>query len=272
MFECGTCDKVFPAGWRARKQHCEATGHEIPDFECDSCDAYFSSEQARQRHMRAKGHFDCYSVQESPDWECHCCDDWFWTEQECIDHMVVNHLYCSDCNRYFMNYNNIKQHLNSKIHRGSTISCPFCSTTYTTAAGMTHHLERGACPRAPNLNRDEIYRFVRSKDPNGLISKHAITWESTTYSATGHAWNGSCYECYFCRRGFGSLTALNQHLNSPAHQKALYHCPKPGCRTEFKTLGAIINHLESESCGAMRFETVQRRIGDIVSGNRLIRF
>jgi hypothetical protein len=52
----------------------------------------------------------------------------------------------------------------------------------------------------------------------------------------------------------------------------LYHCPNPRCRVEFKTLGAIINHLESETCGAMRFDAVQRRIGDIVSGKRLLRF
>ena len=52
----------------------------------------------------------------------------------------------------------------------------------------------------------------------------------------------------------------------------LYHCPNNRCASEFKTLAAIINHLESETCGAMRFETVQRRIGDIVSGDRLLQF
>ncbi|KAL2128841.1 hypothetical protein VTI74DRAFT_8573 [Chaetomium olivicolor] len=274
MFECGTCGKSFPAGCRARDQHCEATGHDIPDFECDTCDAYFGSEHARQQHMRAKGHFYEKEEEETPGWECRRCNNVFWTEQECRDHMVENHLYCADCDRHFMSYNNIKQHLNSKTHRGSTVSCPFCPATYTTAAGMTHHLERGACPRAPHLNRDEIYRFVRSKDPNGVISKHSITWHKNapTYSATEMAWNGCFYECYFCEREFSSLHGLNQHLNSPAHQETLYHCPKPGCRTEFKTLGAIINHLESESCGVMCFETVQRRIGDIVSGNRMIQF
>lgn len=120
------------------------------------------------------------------------------------------------------------QHLNSRVHRGSTIKCPFCAATYTTAAGMTHHLERGSCPRAPDLNRDEIYRLVRSRDPNGVISKRYITWHessSTTYLATERAWNGDGYECYFCHREFRSLAGLNQHLNSPARRWRLSSHP-----------------------------------------------
>jgi uncharacterized NAD-dependent epimerase/dehydratase family protein len=66
--------------------------------------------------------------------------------------------------------------------------------------------------------------------------------------------------------------SLTKHVASCPDQEILYHCPKRSCPSEFKTLAAIINHLESETCGAMRFDTVQRRIGDIVSGNRLLCF
>lgn len=41
---------------------------------------------------------------------------------------------------------------------------------------------------------------------------------------------------------------------------------------DFKSLAGIINHLESESCGMMRFEQVQKKIGDIISGDRRITF
>ncbi len=54
--------------------------------------------------------------------------------------------------------------------------------------------------------------------------------------------------------------------------QALYHCPNRNCRLDFKTLAAIINHLESEACGATRFETVQNKIHNIVSGNRMVAF
>ncbi len=82
---------------------------------------------------------------------------------------------------------------------------------------MTHHLERGSCPNAPYLNRDEMYQLVRSKDPSGVISKHTIIWHESseaTYTTSGMAWNGSGYECYFCHREFRQLSALNQHLGS----------------------------------------------------------
>ncbi|KAK4232745.1 hypothetical protein C8A03DRAFT_39632 [Achaetomium macrosporum] len=274
MFTCGTCGKEFPAGYRARDQHCASTGHRPPKFECDTCDACFGSEHARWQHMRAKGHFADDDDNEA-DWECSRCSDVFYEEEDCRQHMIECHFYCSDCDREFMNYNNIKQHLNSRTHRGNPISCPFCRIGFTTASGMVHHLEHGSCPRAPRLNRDEIYQLVRSKDPNGIISRQSIPWVASarvSHIATERAWNSwrDCYECYFCHRGFRQLYALNQHLNSPVHQESLYHCFK--CRSEFKTLAAVTNHLESETCGAMRFETVQNRICDVVSGNRLLGF
>lgn len=81
---------------------------------------------------------------------------------------------------------------------------------------MTHHLESGSCADARGLNRDQIYRFVRSKDPRGTISKNLIGWTgSDKYEATDYAWNGDWWECYFCHRCFNSRSALNQHLNSP---------------------------------------------------------
>ena len=41
---------------------------------------------------------------------------------------------------------------------------------------------------------------------------------------------------------------------------------------DFRTLASVINHLESESCGFMRFETVQRKMGNVLGGDRLLTF
>jgi len=93
---------------------------------------------------------------------------------------------------------------------------------------MLHHLEGGFCPRAHNLNRDEIYRFVRSKDPSGLISKKLIGWTGESdvqYEASNQAWNGRAFECYFCHKSFGALNSLNQHLNSGARTCSLTSTP-----------------------------------------------
>ncbi|KAK3940854.1 zinc finger X-chromosomal protein [Diplogelasinospora grovesii] len=160
--------------------------------------------------------------------ECDACPRYFGSERARFQHMeALNHFewecsdhnYCRECQKTFANFNNLKMHLNSRTHRGQQIQCPFCN-------------------------------FVRSKDPDGAITKNLIGW-------------------------YGSmqvLHSLNQHLNSPAHQENLYHCRHRSCGKEFTTLAGIINHIESESCGCTRFENVQRSIRSMVSGNKLIAF
>lgn len=55
------------------------------------------------------------------------------------------------------------------------------------------------------------------------------------------------------------------HLtNQVPDQQKLYHCPGPRCSREFTSLASIINHLESEVCGFVRFEEVQESFGDII--------
>ncbi|EEU40700.1 uncharacterized protein NECHADRAFT_32278, partial [Fusarium vanettenii 77-13-4] len=231
----------------AREQHCEATGHDAPEFECEVCDRYFDDDEDRKEHE------------------------------------INNHLYCSDCEREFSNWNNMQQHLRSSRHRPRHhrhhddqrgVVCPFCRANYRTASGVTHHLERGCCPRAP-LDRDQLYREIRRRDPNGYISNKFLEWHgTTTYEATQLAWNPRYrqYECYLCHTLFRHLSSLNQHLESPRHQQNLYHCPNRSCFKEFTTLAGLINHLESESCSFMRFEAVQNGIRGLVSSNRRIAF
>ena len=63
---------------------------------------------------------------------------------------------------------------------------------------MVHHVEHGSCPNARFLSHDDIYRFVRSTEPSGLISKKLIGWKGgdDQYEATYRAWNGDAWECY----------------------------------------------------------------------------
>lgn len=99
------------------------------------------------------------------------------------------------------------------------MKCPFCSRLFATATGITHHLETGAFPNAQNPDRDQLYRFVRRKDPDGVISKNLLGWTgSCKYEANARSWNGHHYECYLCHHTFGSLNSLNQHLNSAVRE------------------------------------------------------
>ncbi|KAI1503082.1 hypothetical protein F5X99DRAFT_133938 [Biscogniauxia marginata] len=264
MWTCGTCGREF-ATCKSRQQHMDALCHSMPPHECDTCERYFGSRRVVENHMNALGHWN---------YECDFCYEKFSVVEELNEHEIEDHYYCSDCDRTFMNYNNVKMHLNSRIHRGTNMQCPFCKAGYATATGLTHHLESGACPNASSLNRDELYKAIRRKDPNGLISKNLIGWNgSPVYEASPNAWNGFAWECYFCHRQYNTRESLNQHLGSPAHHQKLYHCPNRGiCSREFTSFAALMNHLESESCGYTRFEDVQRSAKDIISGDRRIAF
>jgi hypothetical protein len=68
------------------------------------------------------------------------------------------------------------------------------------------------------------------------------------------------------------LQGLNQHVNSSVHKEKAYHCPGRACAKEFTSLAGLFNHLESETCGAVRFDTVQRNVGGFLSGQRRIGF
>ena len=109
MSTCGTCWRVFPAGWRSRKQHMDAVGHNVPDFECDTCDRYFRSQHAVNQHMTDVGHWAESSDSEMPEFECGNCQDAFYAEDDLRDHEVQEHFYCDPCDRHFKNRNSVNQ-------------------------------------------------------------------------------------------------------------------------------------------------------------------
>lgn len=179
-------------------------------YDCTCCRRRFNSQHAQWQHKIDKNHFD---------YECSCCYNTYETERLRKEHEIDYHQYCADCNRQFMNSNNIQQHLRSAAHLGYSITCPFCKRGFATATGLAHHIESSSCPKAKNLDRDAVYRLVRQKDPSGVISKKLIGWTgSDSFEATARAWNPyeGAYECYLCTRTFGQLSSLNQHLQSPA--------------------------------------------------------
>lgn len=167
------------------------------------------------------------------------------------------------------------QHLHGSAHRGGSLSCPFCKKPHTTASGVAHHLETGSCQKAANLNRETIYKFVRQQDRTGIITNKMLTWcdeDNGNYTATSATYNGHQYECYLCHREYQTLRALNQHLGSPTHKQRIYHCFGRGCARQFTALAALFSHLESESCGATRFNVVQQNVNGMLTGRRMIAF
>ena len=82
--------------------------------------------------------------------------------------------------------------------------------------------------------------------------------------ATEASFNGSYYQCPFVEcleRKFHVLSALNKHLNSPAHDENEFKCP--GCRTEFKLISGFVQHVEGRTCfdsGSAAFEQIETQI------------
>ena len=168
--------------------------------------------------------------------------------------------------------------MNSKIHVGRGIVCPFCNSGFATVSGVSHHVESAACPQAPpGMNRQTLLRFLQTRDPRGFITNKQLEWhpeQNVEYSASQYAFNGRSWECYLCHKTYRTVASLNQHLNSPAHESKGYHCTnKARCGNEFVSLAALCNHLESESCGAMRFQQVGQKfpkLADAMMGRRMI--
>ena len=160
------------------------------------------------------------------------------------------------------------QHLHSRTHQGTNVPCPFCKRGFTTASGVSHHLETGSCPNTRGIDRESIFKALRQRDPNGMITNNLLEWHGESWS-TQNAWNGDEYECYLCHREFAAQQHLDQHLKSPAHLQEIYHCPnKLRCGSQFKTLASMFNHLESESCGFIKFNGVQKNVGNFLSGQQ----
>lgn len=55
-------------------------------------------------------------------------------------------------------------------------------------------------------------------------------------------------------------------------QSKIYHCPNRKCRRPFRDLADVVNHLESEKCGFIKYHEIRKKLPDIVRGNKWISF
>ncbi|PKY00130.1 zinc finger protein [Aspergillus campestris IBT 28561] len=265
--KCETCgDEFYNSDHLVEHLH-----HYKHWIKCETCKQDFRTQRACNRHMNDQGHW-------VPKIPCETCGLKFHTQSAVQQHMTENihyESYCPTCDRHFQNENNLRMHLNSKAHLGISVTCPFCRSRYTTAGGVVHHLERGCCQYAPQLNRETIHRLIRERDRDSLIATKQSAWsdeDNGTYSATGKAWDDVYWECHICHKKFNSNAFLNTHLNSPVHKQKIYHCPNKegGCHKHFNILAGLLNHLENGSCGYPRFESFQKQLRNVLTGQGAI--
>ena len=238
MAYCVRCARSFPHD-RALEQHKSDSNSHWP---CDDCNRDFASYEARQQHYVGSG----------------------------------MHHYCGECDRHFQNENNIRQHMNSKIHQAANLRCPGrgCNKSFVSLGALTLHFESDTCPSG--MTREELNRFVVRKDTKNYITNRSrlltgpLGWKepppTKTTWATDLSWNGAGYECFLCDKTFGTLARLNQHLQSPRHEAKIYKCPKPDCRIEFVTLSGLCQHVEGGSCGVRNFRKVRITMETLTGG------
>lgn len=104
---------------------------------------------------------------------------------------------------------------------------------------MLHHLETGSCPSAPVVDRNTIHQDIQAEDPNGVITIKQLGWYSKV-----------------------------EHIKLGPHGDKIYHCPDYDCAAEFASLGGLLNHLESETCGYTEWKKVWRSVRAVLYGSR----
>ncbi|KAG8699117.1 hypothetical protein FRC08_005497 [Ceratobasidium sp. 394] len=256
--QCGDCGEDYWTYQELREHWIGSPDHHY----CDFCDEEFYYEDELDDHNEQNHEF------------CDFCDLWLETNSEIQSHRVVVHNCCLQCDRYFSSPNGLKNHLNSSVHRPKTLTCfgRGCNKRFSSTANLLLHLDTNSC--VSGITRQTINRAVTRLDRNNLITNpnRMITASTESYQATRRAWNGYNFECYLCHKEFNTLLALNQHLASPIHERAIYRCPKlgTGCNLEFKTLGALFQHVENGSCGVRKFKVVQEGIDTLMQGMKRI--
>lgn len=163
---------------------------------------------------------------------------------------------------HFKSENDISQHLHSRQHVGRPIQCSYCGDSFTTASGLTHHLERGAC-QSNTYSNDLLHAIAQV-----ILDTTTVVydwWSADERCRTRNSWECSIRGCdKVCK----TPHAIEQHMNSPAHEDDKpdpelpneIHCPGWRCEVVFTTVGAAINHLESGCCGYLSFGAIRDRV------------
>ncbi|KAG8794479.1 hypothetical protein FRC17_008292, partial [Serendipita sp. 399] len=162
-------------------------------------------------------------------------------------------------------------------HNERNIACPHCSELFKTTSGVAHHMEYKCLKRVTEavIKWDVDHQITdreytnRIRDVNSDSDEEDETAESDNgiqqildILATEDTWDarakGFVCPMALCERQFAKLSHLNQHLRSQIHRTdpSTFRCPK--CSSRFSVVSALIQHLESQSCGLSELNQVKQ--------------
>lgn len=180
--------------------------------------------------------------------------------------------------RVFQQQRHLDTHLRaSKIHNTPVHFCPGrrCTKAFVSPSDLVQHLESGAC--RSRMNRASVNKLAIQSDshgvftnPNRLSAGSSDTPSEPEPSATPEiteVFVGAAYECTLCHRTFPTFSRLSDHVQSPAHDPKIYHCPTAhdGGDVEFKTLSGLLQHGESECCDVRKSQNQATQTLDVLT-------
>jgi len=142
-YECETCDRDF-GSQQSANQHMDALNHWALRYECETCDREFYTQQSVNQHMDDTGHW-------APQFECETCDRDFYTQRSANQHMDDTGHWkpkfgCEICDRRFHNQRSAEQHMDAVNHYTRRY-CHDCSQGFQNENNMkmvSFHAPRGA--------------------------------------------------------------------------------------------------------------------------------
>ncbi|KAL8919583.1 MAG: hypothetical protein Q9208_006700 [Pyrenodesmia sp. 3 TL-2023] len=294
---CRECDQAFE-DQVAYHQHMRSKIH-VSQYRCVDCKKDFVSEQALTQHLEDKVHKPALDpVIDHGPYSCSKCNHRNFRRQEDLQnhlqslaHKPLSNLKCmlsSKCSATFKSPSGLIQHLESgACHSGmNKASLDQLILQHDVSNEITMGLEKLSLAAPPAVNRPSPWppTALNLLPPNPRGAMRNLTPQTSPFTFANQAHKESfiktalpitnsksqltCPLCPNRTRTFPSIQAFRNHIESPAHDPKVYHCPvnvlpPPPTHNnnnnngkeetdvlikEFSAPSALTQHVESGAC------------------------
>ena len=135
---------------------------------------------------------------------------------------------------------------------------PSCDRHFNSDAALIQHTE--AAHGKYNVHHG-VRMWENSRNQSGeLTTGQASGQYSYEVDNSDYCEQSGTWDCSICSREFWTARALEQHLNSGAHEADLYRCQ--GCERTFRNLGSLNQHVTMTGCSERAARQVRTLLGD----------